>query len=172
MRQLGLAFVVVGLSALSAGCTDPTIAKEQDSLGPEQAGVPRGPTHRPGQPCVHCHQSGGEGSPNFSIAGTIFQDKDRQLPIDGALVSLVDSNGDSWSVRTNCAGNFYVTESEWQPQFPVWSSVSWSDIHVDMETPIYRDGACAGCHDLKAGPDSPGHIYVSETPIAAPGGCR
>lgn len=169
LTTIGVA--LLGVASLAA-CTDPTIAKEEAALGPEQAGVPRGPTHRPGQPCAHCHQSGGPGNPNFSIAGTIYQDAERELPVEGAQVSLVDSNGDGWTLYTNCAGNFYITENDWQPQFPVWASVHWGDIHVDMESPIYRDGSCASCHTSPAAPDSPGHVYVSETPIAARGGCR
>lgn len=165
--------LLFGFGALTAmACADPTISKEEEALGPEVAGIPQGPTHRAGQPCVHCHQSGGPGEPTFSIGGTIYQDAQSQLPIEGARVTLVDSNGASWSLLTNCAGNFYITESDWDPQFPVWASVHWYNIHVDMKTPIYRDGACAGCHASESGPDSPGHVYVSETPIEARGGCR
>src|SRR5450432_160855 len=37
------------------GCGDPVHDTAVSALGPEAPGVPKGPLHRPGQPCVLCH---------------------------------------------------------------------------------------------------------------------
>jgi len=167
-----LVALIAGCGWLMA-CTDPSIQDQVDELGGEAPGVDPGPTHRPGQPCVHCHQSGGPGSPNFRVAGTVFQDAQALKPLAGARVELTDADGQNYNVGTNCVGNFYITEDEWDPAFPIWSSVVWENIRIEMKTPIYREGACAGCHDLSPGPSSPGHVYLSEDPINAPvGGCK
>ena len=155
------------------GCgTDPTISAVADRLGPEQPGVPEGPTHRPGQPCVTCHHGSGPGEPAFSLAGTLYVDRDRALPLEGASVELVDALERRRSVTTNCAGNFYIEADDWQPRFPVWVEVRFGAESIAMETPIQRDGACATCHFDPAGPDSAGHVYLSEELLDLPaGGC-
>lgn len=91
----------------------------------------------------------------------------------GATVELTDADGRGYDATTNCVGNFYVAEGEWDPAFPIWASVVWNKIRVEMKSPIYREGACAGCHDLDPGPSSPGHVYLFKRPINAPiGSCE
>lgn len=153
------------------GCgTDPTISDVTDELGPEQRGVPQGPTHRPGQPCVTCHHGSGPGEPELSLAGTIYVDRDRDLPLEGASVRFADALGQRRTATTNCAGNFYIEADNWRPSFPVWVEVRLGAEAIAMETPIQRDGACASCHSDPAGPDSPGHVYLSEEFLDLPAG--
>lgn len=162
-----------GVAALSLGaCGDPARDDRIDALGPEQPGVPTGPPHRPGQPCTLCHGGRGPGSPTFSVAGTVFREPGVAEPVQGVAVELTDSDGDFYWVPTNCAGNFYITEDAWKPRFPLWVTLRYGDVVVDMETAVQRDGSCAGCHTEPPAVDSPGHVYLSETPINAPGGCR
>lgn len=59
------AFVVI----LAAAC-DPVRSDAVAALGGEAPGVPHGPTHRPGQPCLLGHS-------NFAVAGTVFTDVGR-----------------------------------------------------------------------------------------------
>lgn len=151
-------------------CVDPAISRVVDRLGPERAGVEQGPEHRPGQPCVTCHHASGPGSPEFSLGGTVYQDQQRALPLEGATVEFVDALETRYSAFTNCAGNFYVEADDWQPTFPVWVQVSHGDEAIEMETPIYRDGACASCHADPAGPASAGHVFLSEEPLDLPPG--
>lgn len=153
--------------------TDPTIGVVVDGLGPEQRGVEQGPEHRPGQPCVTCHHGSGPGSPTFSLAGTVYIDQEQSLPLEGASVDFVDAASRRYSVLTNCAGNFYIQEGSWQPRYPVWVQVAFGTESIAMKTPIQREGACATCHADPAGPDSAGHIYLSEEPLdLRPGDCQ
>ena len=53
---------------------DPVHDDAVSALGGETPGIPRGPLHRPGQPCLVCHD-GASGDPAaFSMAGTVFLD--------------------------------------------------------------------------------------------------
>jgi hypothetical protein len=160
--------------AVCAGCgTDPAISAVADGLGPEQPGVPQGPEHRPGQPCVTCHHGSGPGDPEFSLAGTVYVDRDRALPLEGATVEFLDALERRHTATSNCAGNFYIEADDWQPRFPVWVEVRLGAIAIAMETQIERDGACASCHSDPAGPGSAGHVYLSEEPLDLPAGeCR
>jgi hypothetical protein len=162
------------LVALAPGCgTDPTLGAVIDRLGPEQRGVPQGPEHRPGQPCVTCHHGSGPGEPEFSLAGTLYVDRDRALPLEGASIELIDAREQRRTATSNCAGNFYIEADDWQPQYPVWVEVRFGAISIAMETAIQREGACATCHSDPPGPGSAGHVYLSEEPLDLPAGeCR
>jgi hypothetical protein len=170
----GFRWIRLALIALCAGCgTDPTIGAIADRLGPEQRGVPPGPEHRPGQPCVTCHHGSGPGDPEFSLAGTVYVDRDRALPLEGASVEFLDALDRRHTASSNCAGNFYVEADDWQPRFPVWVEVRFGAQAIAMKTPIQRDGSCATCHSDPAGPDSAGHVYLSEELLDLPAGeCR
>lgn len=157
-----------GWLCLALACADPSVDAVVDALGPEQPGVPQGPLHRPGQPCATCHQSAGPGSPDFSLAGTVYQDEVELLPLEGVAIELVDSDGREHSTSTNCAGNFYIESDRWQPTFPVWVRLRYGDLVIDMETPIYRERACATCHADPAGPDRTTHVFLSEDPLGLP----
>lgn len=159
------------LALCCASCgTDPAIEAVAAHLGPEQRGVPQGPQHRPGQPCVTCHHGSGPGDPEFSLAGTIYIDREEALPLEGASVSFIDARGRQHSVSTNCAGNFYINADDWEPHFPVWVEVRFGDEAIAMKTPIQRDGSCATCHADPAGPSSAGHVYLLEEPLDLPAG--
>lgn len=107
------------------------------------------------------------------MGGTIYRSPEQAIAVEGALVELLDSAGRSHATRSNCAGNFYVRADDFQPVYPLWVKVSFAGESQIMETPIYRDGACASCHFDPAGPDSAGHVFVFEEPVDLPAlGCR
>ena len=150
------------------GCRDPVKSARQEALGPEQAGVPRGPLHRPGQPCTVCHSPGG-GAPNFSLAGTVFANAAGTLPLAGVVVQVLEHNGNQKYFTTNAAGSFYVSASDWSPDFPLWASIGYtcadplgSYVHVEMRSQIFRASGCADCHFDPRGPSSAGHVYLNE----------
>lgn len=162
---------IVFLLLAVVSCADPVRNAERQALGPEDPGVPRGETHRPGQPCLVCHD-------DFSIAGTIYYE-DLTTPFEGATVSFVDASGNTFSSTTNSAGNFIVRKSDWVPVFPIGAYTDGNGNPVigvtvvgtdpnnvaQMITHMGRDGACASCH-TKDGPSttSPGPVYLSVTP--------
>jgi len=158
----------VFVALLALACADPVKNAEIAALGPEDPSVPRGELHRPGQPCLVCHD-------DFSVAGTIYHD-DLSTAYDGATVTIVDSTGSQTTATTNSAGNFFVRKSDWQPTFPIGSfttdagSVTGVTVVGDdpstsslMLSQIGRDGSCASCH-FGSGPStaSPGPVYVRE----------
>src|SRR5262245_6092986 len=98
--------VVLFHAASLLGCGDPVKDLAVDALGPEAPGVPEGPLHRPGQPCLVCHD-GGEARA-FAMAGTVYLAPDSDLPAPGASVHMADAWGGSAVALANCAGNFFV----------------------------------------------------------------
>src|ERR1017187_10948970 len=101
-RTLPALFALLALAAC-----DPVRNDAIASLGPEAPGVRRGPLHRPGQPCLLCHD-GAIGDPQrFTVAGTVYETLGNQAPSVLASVVLTDANGSSVHLQTNAAGNFY-----------------------------------------------------------------
>src|SRR5262245_59193898 len=98
--------LLAALAAWLVGCDDPLQERAVEALGPEPFDVPEGPLHRPGQPCVLCHD--GEDARAFSVAGTVYLTPDSDTPAAGASVGLVDAKGAGFVAITNCAGNFFV----------------------------------------------------------------
>ena len=117
----GLAIVaIVG----AVGCGDPVRERSIEQLGGEDPRTPVGPLHRPGQPCLVCHGDEGPAESHFSFAGTVFQRQGSAVSLHDARVRFIDSTGAQYTVTTNCAGNFYVGASNYQPVWPVWKSRS------------------------------------------------
>jgi hypothetical protein len=182
LRHLVTAVVAAGLlGALS--CGDPVHNAEVDALGPEAPGVPHGPTHRPGQPCLVCHGGLGPGSPTFVTAGTIYINgytagTTVYAPLVGGDVHLVDSTGSVYDAMTNSVGNFYVTPDQWNPVFPLGALPTEAGAGTPQDISVNAAGAaesptpmidsmgrggeyasCAYCHFDPPGPTSPGHVY-------------
>jgi hypothetical protein len=154
-RAVSLAGLLLGLVAC-----DPVQSDAIAALGGEAQGVRPGPLHRPGQPCLLCHD-GAPGDPGeFSVAGTVFQNPADPQAARGARVELKAADGSSSTQTTNAAGNFYIPARSWQPRYPLQVSVSFESFKVSMTSNIGRDGACASCHFDPAGTDSPGHVYA------------
>jgi hypothetical protein len=161
------ALALVVLAAMTGGC-DPVHDDAVAALGPEAPGVRRGPLHRPGQPCLLCHD-GALGDPQrFTVAGTVFQTSGALVGTNGASVIIVDANGSRAELGTNAAGNFYATPGQYDPTFPLQVSVRAPDGEiVKMQTlvggngTVEPNGSCASCHFDPAGPSSPGHVCIT-----------
>ena len=154
MRR-ALAFLVV------IGACDPVHSNKVASLGDEASGGGPGPTHRPGQPCLECHD--GTIAPAFTVAGTIFERADSLAPAAGATVTLRSADGSpAFEKSTNSAGNFYLTAGEYHPVYPMRVSVSYQGTEVTMVSPIGRAGSCATCHSDPAGNASAGRVFIPD----------
>ena len=165
MRSARLLALLV-LAPLLAACVDETHDRQVQALGPEDPAVAPGPLHRPGQPCVVCHGSEGPASRRFLVGGTVYAVQDQEAPAVGAQVSLEDIGGARFVATTNAAGNFFVTPDEGPLDFPLQAQVAkGSDPPEMMGTNINRDGSCADCHAPKAGPTSPGRVYLALAPL-------
>ena len=157
----------VALLLFAIACADPVKSAEVSALGPEDPSVPKGELHRPGQPCLVCHD-------DFAAAGTVVQD-DLVTPFEGATVTLVDSQENQTTATTNSAGNFIIRKQDWQPVFPIGNftddagtvifgvTVTGSDPNnpAQMITQIGRDLGCNSCHQPDRTAQSPGPIYIT-----------
>ncbi|MGH7272307.1 MAG: hypothetical protein ACREJ3_17905 [Polyangiaceae bacterium] len=165
-----LAVLTVSAIVVSLACVDATHDEQVAALGPEDPGVPTGPTHRPGQPCLVCHGSSGPASQQFSVAGTVVAVRSQSAPAPGVTVQIEDINDSIFTATTNSAGNFYVPFDQWQPTYPTQMQVSRGALSQQMNTHVGRDGSCAGCHTEPEGPTSPGAVYLALTPSGLPEG--
>jgi hypothetical protein len=159
---LGLATVAL------VDCVDATHDDQVQARGGEAPGVPTGPEHRPGQPCLVCHGGQGPASTSFSIGGTIYALPMQPAPAVGAQVQVEDIAGAAFVLPTNPAGNFYVTSAQWQPAFPIKMQVTLGSSTQQMLTSAGRDGSCAACHFGSPGPNTPGPIYAANSASALP----
>jgi hypothetical protein len=150
------------LCALTA-CGDPVHDQSVAALGGEAPGVPKGPLHRPGQPCVLCHSDQGTATP-FLLAGTVYISATSLVPIDGVQVKLIDSLNHQFVATTNCAGNFFVQPRDFSPDAPIWVTMQRDAVFRTMDTAIYREGSCAGCHSDPASLTAAGHVYLIDDP--------
>jgi hypothetical protein len=154
--------MIAAVSAAALACEDPVHDQLVESLGPENPNVPRGPLHRPGQPCLVCHGGEGPGGAVFSVAGTVYAVLGQPGPAVGASVQVQDIEGRYWtSAPTNAVGNFFVYESDFAPDFPIRMEVFDGNIRQQMQTYAARDGSCADCHSNPPGPTSAGPVYVA-----------
>jgi len=175
-RSLAMAAIVFA-ATLSASCFDPVHTDDVAALGGEVSGVREGPTHRPGQPCLVCHGGKGPGSPEFEIAGTIYEYRD--VPsggVEGVEVRISDSSNppNTVTLQSNRAGNFYLEKDRASLYYPLFVELNDSRI-VDvpagvktMVTPIGRDAACAFCHVNNINPADRTthmpHVYLNLAP--------
>ena len=148
LASLALRLAPLLAGALATGCRyDPVPAQIIADLGPE-TGTP-GATHRPGQPCLACHDAYGGATPALAVAGTVFMldaSMTKLVPAKNVRVNIVDSAmGGSRHPCTNAAGNFMINTVDWAdivyPLTPVVGS-------HPMTSLIGRDGSCASCHRL------------------------
>lgn len=159
-----LSFVIFAVSC----SLDPVHDEAQADLGDEAPGVDPGPTHRPGQPCLLCHD--GTSAPKWSVAGTIYGVLGSSSPLQNAKVALTDANGSVYTATSNEVGNFWVDDSHWSPTYPVHVAVSLGNVTSTMTTIIGRDGSCAGCHADPASRISVGRVYLAPSAALLPNG--
>jgi hypothetical protein len=146
---------IVAFACMFMSCTDPVRSQRIAALGGEDPGVPTGPLHRPGQPCVLCHSAGGPASSvPFAIAGTVFEtDGPDANGANGVQVLFIDAASSQRRYDTNFVGNFFVPESEWSDlTFPFKVGLlSMDGKQVAMSSTVNREGSCNFCHRPAAG---------------------
>jgi hypothetical protein len=153
--------VLVLLATFAAAACDPVNDNAVDALGGEASGVGKGPLHRPGQPCLLCHDGALGNPPRFTVAGTIFQTDSSRTPASDATVKLTDKNGATTALVTNEAGNFYASPGDFDPVFPLSVVVSFQGTEQKMSSLINGDGSCATCHVDPAGQSAVGHVFAT-----------
>lgn len=68
--------------------------------------------HHPGEECGACHSpSGRAGEHAFTMSGTLYSDRAGQAPVKGGEIVMEDRAGNTISMTSNAAGNFWTTAS-------------------------------------------------------------
>lgn len=112
----------------------------------------------------------------FVLAGTVYRratDSDAH-GLAGAAVEVTDAAGHEFTALTNRVGNFMVQVEAglsspqqrekgrlripWKPVFPLNVAVSYQGLTQEMESQVWREGSCAGCHRTS----SPGLDHVEK----------
>jgi hypothetical protein len=170
MRRAIVPWVLFGL-----GCGDAYRDPMIEALGGEFPGTVATEFHRPGQPCVLCHDSYEGAEPELTIGGTVFREAEDgtyvplSVPADATqfIVRIKDSAGNSWDAPVNCIGNFFVRKGDFIPAFPVLTSVLRGAkagppvVNKDMISRVGRDGSCATCHKSPKSWLSPGPVFAT-----------
>ncbi len=156
-----LCFMLVA-STLWGACRSPVEDDAIDALGDEVPGVPEGPFHRAGQPCLVCHDDYRGIEPKMAFGGTVYASATDKTPVEGATITIIDGAGTEQVVTSNCVGNFYMTAFDYPPVFPLNVTVQCpDDTLTQMNTVVGRDGSCAGCHEGPESATSPGWVRCS-----------
>jgi hypothetical protein len=140
--------LVAVLAVLSvAACYDPVHLDAVATLGPETPGIPTGPEHRVGQPCLTCHGGEGPADRELAVAGTVVATRGSKEPLVAAKITVTDARGESREMRSNGVGNFSIPKGDWPSiTFPLRVVLEAESVRREMVTSIGRDGGCAACH--------------------------
>lgn len=115
-----------------------------DSKSTTTTASAEGPTMRPGDHCLGCHD--GATATVFTAAGTVFGSATAAAGegVAGATVTIVGAV-QTVSMDTNAAGNFFFTDAF---GFPATVKVTRDGTTRTMATPITRGGCAASnlCH--------------------------
>lgn len=142
-----VAMMIMGVGVVTAtSCMDPVHSDAVAALGGETGGVRRGPEHRPGQPCMVCHGTEGPASPEWGIAGTVYETRGGTTVLGGATVVLTDAKGVEKRLRSNRGGNFYLEVKSWTPTYPMRARVESGTEKIEMQSLINGATSCATCH--------------------------
>jgi hypothetical protein len=144
------------VALLGACVLDPVNDERSADLGDETPGIPQGPLHRAGQPCLACHDE-------MLAAGTVYAIHGESAPLRGVTVTLTDVSGATKAVTTNEVGNFFVEKNQWNATFPLHATVTYGSTSTTMSSIIGRDGSCATCHLDPLSRISAGPVYVAPT---------
>jgi hypothetical protein len=154
-------------AAMLASC-DPVHEAQKDVVNAEPSGARNGPLHRPGQPCIVCHDGALLDPSAFSIAGTIFANANDTTPLPDAIVTITSVDGTVRTLTTNAAGNFYAQASDYTPKYPLHVTLTSGGSTIKMTSHIGGNGSCAFCHSDPPGQSSPGHVYFDVPDGVAP----
>lgn len=124
-------------------------------------GIPENaPIMQPGQDCMSCHAAGtGTGAPVWTIAGTLYAapDASDHAGIEGGHVYITDAKGNSFTLTTNSAGNFYTAEALAFPLAKVQAEFGGTRMAMVSTPPT---GSCNSCHAQPPLEGAPGRLFV------------
>lgn len=155
-RKTLLAFVAVATLALSStGCSsaDTPANCSTDSATAEE----EGPLMKPGGECISCHDQG-EG-PRYALAGTVMGATNDDVNCDGVdavSVVITGSDGQSVTLKSNAAGNFFSRSSV---AMPYTAKVVRNGKESAMSS-AQTVGDCNTCHAATGKNGAPGRVLA------------
>jgi hypothetical protein len=122
-----------------------------------------GPSMRPGEDCLSCHNGSRAGA--WTVAGTVYSDPNAPdyAGEEGAQVIVTGADGKVLTLTSNSVGNFYTAEAIAKP-FTVM--VQRGSFKLVMTAPT-SSGACSSCHNVPPVDGAPGRLFVPFTATAA-----
>jgi hypothetical protein len=137
-----------------AGC------QADEGGGDEAFQTTPGPTMRPGDNCLRCHNPQGQAARRpWTAAGTVFPKLDARASegVEGVTVRFKDESGrEVEALITNEAGNFYTDQPLPDPYFV---SLEYEGEAIDMPC-APPAGSCNACHSPNPVGFAPGRIYL------------
>lgn len=181
MRALGNLGALVLLAA--AGCNNQTGTAPLGEPLDELAGFAGVPVMQPGADCVHCHRADQAASDRqWTIAGTVFGSPTAcayfspdsgtgcKGGVEGVQVLVTDDQGQTLTLTSNAAGNFYTDE----PLGPLTSLMIQKGkrrmiMNIDAAGGLPSPVSCNYCHtDQNPGSPAlgnygaPGSLFIPE----------
>lgn len=152
--------VAVAMAACSGGSTTPAVCSSGDAW---TGGNEESPLMNPGQDCIACHTSEGEG-PRFQIAGTVMgagNDDDNCNGLSGVTVEITGADGAVLKLTSNSAGNFFSDEHGGTVvATPYTARVISASGAISAMSASQTSGACNSCHTAAGANGAPGRITV------------
>lgn len=116
-----------------------------------------GPLMAPGEDCMECH---GTKAKKWTAAGTLYATAEAE-PNDGVKgfdIEVTDSLGETLTMTSNAAGNFYTAE-ELTPPFP-HAAIEKDGVRHEAGMPM-DSGACNSCHAIPPKYGAEGRLHWS-----------
>jgi hypothetical protein len=147
-----------GGAATGGSTSDPFAAAQKCTSGNDWSSG-EGPTMRPGEACISCHSA--SGGPRLAVAGTVYPTAHEPDDCDGAgdtgaVVVIVDVNGQEHALPVNQAGNFTLSGTL---ALPYNASVVVGAAERSMGS-SQSTGDCNGCHTQSGSNGAPGRIVL------------
>lgn len=162
MRWMILAAVTMAATAACGNGTSipPAVCSSGQAWNSGNDGNPQ---MNPGQDCIACHDQGD--GPKFQFAGTVMgatNDDDNCDGVDGVTVQIIGSDGQTLTLTTNSAGNFYSDDHHQTTTvaLPFTAKVIGPGGKESTMTTPQTTGACNSCHTAQGANGAPGRITV------------
>jgi cytochrome c5 len=101
--------------------------------------------HLAGNACQSCHYTGANGAPQFTLAGTLYNNSTGATGVPNATIIVTDANNVEHKIITGTFGNFWSRENL---VYPIKVSASLCPTSLPMVSTVAGPGDCnsSGCH--------------------------
>lgn len=148
-----VAVATLALTSIGCGSSDTPANCSTDSVNTDE----EGPRMKPGGECISCHDQG-EG-PRYALAGTVMAAANDDVNCDGvesATVVITGADGQSVTLKSNAAGNFFSKSSV---AMPYTAKVVRNGKENKMSA-AQTEGDCNACHGATGKNGAPGRILA------------